>query len=146
MCAQTHVPYVCVPVICVHACVRVWCSDCAYTRACTYVGTCMITCRMAARIARQGSGEGRMAPRHPLSGPPTPGVTSAAKAGSVWGSLILRRLGLNPTQGHVTPSVLPGSTLPCPRAACWLSSVQWGQESPPCSPPSLGSCQRWRGP
>ena len=153
-CGTGHVNRpVCVHVcICVHMCMRVWYSECAQTRVCVHlcthvhacVGTCTVACRMAARIAIQGLGE-EGGPRHPLSGPPS-WMSYQEPRPVVWCSPTLPRLRLSPNQGHIAPSVLPGSTSRCPRAACSLLSVPWGQESPPCCLPSSGSCPRWRGP
>lgn len=147
-------PWVCWHVcICVQVCMRygvvsVHRPMCACVHLCTHVhacvGTCTVACRMAARIAIQGLGE-EGGPRHPLSGPPS-WMSYQEPRPVVWCSPTLPRLRLSPNQGHIAPSVLPGSTSRCPRAACSLLSVPWGQESPPCCLPSSGSCPRWRGP
>ena len=130
---------------CVHMCMHVWYSECAQTRVCahlcTHVHACMGTC--TARIAIQGLGE-EGGPRHPLSSSPA-WVSHQQPRPVVWGSPALPGLRLSPTQVHVAPSVSPGSTSRCPRAACSLSSAPWGQESPPCCLPSSGSWPRWRG-
>lgn len=147
-CVHVHVCGLCIYVHlyeCVHACLCVHIL-CVHLHVCVCVGVhaCVCTC---VHMYMCGSGwlpakPGKEWEREGLP-PHVPLVTARL---SHWGSPALHRLQLGLTQGCVSHSVLPGSTSPYRRAVCWLSLVQWGQGSPPCSPLSLGSCQRWRGP